>query len=98
MHATAGILEMIKGIGFKNKSQQLLGSYGWSGESVAVIEQKLKDAKLENSARRNKRTLESDAEAISRCIEFGRILRKNYRKNNKKFSERTVPKRRKNEK
>ncbi|MDU5081110.1 anaerobic nitric oxide reductase flavorubredoxin [Tissierella carlieri] len=72
MHATAGILEMIKGIGFKNKKSAAFGSYGWSGESVAVIEQKLKDAKLEIVQEGIKELWNPDAGAISRCIEFGK--------------------------
>ncbi|WMM25093.1 anaerobic nitric oxide reductase flavorubredoxin [Tissierella sp. MB52-C2] len=72
MHATAGILEMIKGIGFKNKKSAAFGSYGWSGESVAVIEQKLKDAKLEIVQEGIKELWNPDKEAISRCIEFGK--------------------------
>ncbi|OZV10624.1 MBL fold hydrolase [Tissierella sp. P1] len=72
MHATAGILEMIKGIGFKNKKSAAFGSYGWSGESVAVIEQKLKDAKLEIVQEGIKELWNPDAEATSRCIEFGK--------------------------
>src|SRR5690606_12025067 len=47
MNATGGLLEMIKGIGFKNKKAAAFGSYGWSGESVKIIEGKLRDAKLE---------------------------------------------------
>lgn len=72
MHATAGILEMIKGIGFKNKKAAAFGSYGWSGESVAVIEQKLKDAKLELIQDGIKELWNPDEKAIIRCIEFGK--------------------------
>ena len=32
MHATGGLLEMIQGIGFKNKKAAAFASYGWSGE------------------------------------------------------------------
>lgn len=72
MHATAGILEMIKGIGFKNKKSAAFGSYGWSGESVAVIEQKLKDAKLEIVQEGIKVLWNPDEDAIEKCIEFGK--------------------------
>ncbi|WP_353096163.1 anaerobic nitric oxide reductase flavorubredoxin [Tissierella praeacuta] len=72
MHATAGILEMIKGIGFKNKKAAAFGSYGWSGESVAVIEQKLNDAKLELIQDGIKELWNPDEKAVRRCIEFGK--------------------------
>ncbi len=41
---TAGLMEMIKGLKFKNKIGAAFGSYGWSGESVKLIENGLIDA------------------------------------------------------
>lgn len=38
LHSTAGILEMIKGLKFKNKKYAAFGSYGWSGESVDILQ------------------------------------------------------------
>lgn len=72
MHATAGILEMIKGIGFKNKKAAAFGSYGWSGESVPVLEAKLKDAKIEVIQDGIKVLWNPDKEAKEQCIEFGK--------------------------
>src|SRR5699024_1748069 len=37
MSATAGILDMIRGIGFRKKKAAAFGSYGWSGESVGLV-------------------------------------------------------------
>lgn len=37
-------MEMIKGLKFKNKIGAAFGSYGWSGESVKLIENGLIDA------------------------------------------------------
>lgn len=72
MHATAGILEMIKGIGFKNKKAAAFGSYGWSGESVGVIEAKLKDAKIDIVQEGIKVLWNPDEDSIEKCIEFGK--------------------------
>lgn len=72
MHATGGILEMIKGIGFKNKKGAAFGSYGWSGESVAILEDKLKDAKIEIVQDGIRELWNPDKEAMDKCIEFGK--------------------------
>ena len=72
MHATAGILEMIKGIGFKNKKAAAFGSYGWSGECVDVLEQKIKDAKLELVQEGIKILWNPDENGKAECVEFGK--------------------------
>lgn len=72
MNATGGILEMIKGIGFKKKKGAAFGSYGWSGESVAILEEKLKDAKIEIVQDGIKELWNPDEEAMERCKEFGK--------------------------
>lgn len=72
MNATGGILEMIKGIGFKNKKAAAFGSYGWSGESVAVLEAALKAAKLEVMEGGVKELWNPDKDALERCKDFGK--------------------------
>lgn len=72
MHATGGILEMIRGIGFKKKKTAAFGSYGWSGESVKLIEEKLRDTKLELIEGGPRELWNPDREAIENCREFGR--------------------------
>jgi len=47
LSATAGILEEIKGLHFKNKKAAAFGAYGWSGEGNKVICATLKDAGFE---------------------------------------------------
>lgn len=47
LYSIAGILEMIKGLKLKNKKAAAFGSYGWSGEAVGQITQKLKEAGFE---------------------------------------------------
>ena len=42
--AIAGLLEMMKGLKFKNKKAAAFGSYGWSGDAVKQISAKLADA------------------------------------------------------
>ncbi len=44
LFSIGGLLEMIKGLKFKNKSAAAFGSYGWSGEAVKQLTGSLKDA------------------------------------------------------
>lgn len=72
MNATGGLLEMLRGLGFKNKKAAAFGSYGWSGESVAILEEKLRDAKIELVQDGLKVLWNPDEEALEKCREFGR--------------------------
>jgi flavorubredoxin len=72
MHATSGILEMMKGLGFKNKKAAAFGSYGWSGESVGILEEKLKAGKIDVVQDGLKILWMPDGEAKEACREFGK--------------------------
>ena len=72
--AAAGILEMIKGLKFTNKKAAAFGSYGWSGESVKIITELLKEAKFDVVNEGIKELWNPDEEALERCREFGRNL------------------------
>ena len=43
----AALLEFVKGLGFKNKKAASFGCYGWSGESVKIINDELRKAGFE---------------------------------------------------
>ena len=72
--AAAGILEMIKGLKFTNKKAAAFGSYGWSGESIKIITEQLKEAKFDVVNDGIKELWNPDEEALERCREFGRNL------------------------
>lgn len=72
--AAAGILEMMKGMKFTNKKAAAFGSYGWSGESVKIITEQLKEAKFDVINEGIKELWNPDEEALERCREFGRNL------------------------
>ncbi|NMA83668.1 MAG: anaerobic nitric oxide reductase flavorubredoxin [Epulopiscium sp.] len=74
MSAVGGLLEMMRGLGLKNKKAAAFGSYGWSGESVGIIEEKLKDAKLDVIETGIKELWNPDTEALERCRAFGRTF------------------------
>ena len=72
LSAASAMLEMIAGLGFKNKKAAAFGSYGWSGESVAIIQGRLKEAKLEVLEPGLKELWNPDEDSLARCIEFGK--------------------------
>ena len=71
MSATSGILDMVRGLGFKNKKAAAFGSYGWSGESVALLTERLKDGKFEIVNDGIKELWNPDEEALERCRAYG---------------------------
>ena len=44
LSSLAALLEQVRGLGFKGKKAAVFGSYGWSGESVALLGDALKSA------------------------------------------------------
>lgn len=44
LSSVAGWLEFLKQLKFKNKKAAAFGCYGWSGESVKILQERLKDA------------------------------------------------------
>ncbi len=77
MSGTGGILDLIRGLGFKNKKAAAFGSYGWSGESVALLTQRLKDAKFDVPTEGIKELWNPDQEGLERCRAFGAEFAKN---------------------
>lgn len=71
MSATGGILDLVRGLGFKSKKAAAFGSYGWSGESVDLLTQQLKDAKFEVVNGGIKELWNPDEDGLARCREFG---------------------------
>jgi flavorubredoxin len=76
LSSSASILELIKGLKFKNKKAAAFGSYGWSGESVKIITEELTKAGFEMINNGIKELWNPDDDAIERCIGFGREINK----------------------
>jgi anaerobic nitric oxide reductase flavorubredoxin len=72
LSASAAILEEIKGLKFKNKKAAAFGCYGWSGEAVKIISDKLKEGgfQLLNDGIREK--WNPNTESVENCIRFGK--------------------------
>ncbi len=71
-HAVGGLMTMIRGIGFKNKKAASFGSYGWSGESIGILDDLLETAGFEVAQEGIKALWNPDEEARLECIEFGK--------------------------
>lgn len=76
LSAVAAMLEEIKGLGFRNKKAAAFGSYGWSGESVGIVNERLKEAGFDVIGDGLKCLWNPDAEMINQCEEFGGKLLK----------------------
>ncbi len=70
------IIEDLKGLKFKNKIGAAFGSYGWSGESVKILEGHLDEAKITRAAPGILAKWQPVAEDLAKCREFGRTIGK----------------------
>lgn len=67
----ASIMEEIKGLKFIDKKAAAFGCYGWSGESVKLITEDLKEAGFEIINDGLKSLWNPDEDAIKECVVFG---------------------------
>ena len=79
LSAVAAILEEIKGLRFQNKKAAAFGCYGWSGEAVKIISDKLKEGgfQLLNEGIREK--WNPNIESVENCIRFGKDVAVNMK-------------------
>jgi anaerobic nitric oxide reductase flavorubredoxin len=70
----AGILELMKGLGFKNKKAAGFGSFGWHAECVNIINGVLKNGGFEIISEGLTLNWNPDEEAISTCINYGKSI------------------------
>jgi anaerobic nitric oxide reductase flavorubredoxin len=71
LSSMAGILEEIKGLGFKNKKAAAFGNYGWSGESVKILNSILTAAGFAVVNDGLKVQWNPDQETRTSCLDFG---------------------------
>lgn len=74
LYSVAGILEMAKGLGFKNKKGAAFGSYGWSGENTKLISAELQHGGFELINEGLRVTWNPDDDGLTNCQEFGRSI------------------------
>lgn len=73
-YATAGILEMLKGLKLKKKKAAAFGSFGWSGEAVKLITENLRQAGFEIIEEGLRITWKPDEEGEKQAILFGEAI------------------------
>lgn len=68
----AGLMEEVKGLKFKKKKGASFGSYGWSGESVKILNDLAEKSGFEVVNEGLKVLWAPDEEAKQKCVEFGK--------------------------
>jgi len=76
LHSIAGLLDSLKGLGFKNKKAAAFGSYGWSGEGVKIITERLRAGGFELINDGLRTTWNPDAAQLDQCFNYGAELAK----------------------
>lgn len=74
LNAMGALLEMITGLKFKNKKAAAFGCYGWSGEGVKLLEQRLAGAGFEVVLDGLKTMWQPGTEEKDRAWRFGQAL------------------------
>lgn len=77
LSSVAEILEMIKGLRFKNKKAASFGCYGWSGESIKVLIDLLEKSGFSIINDGIRALWNPDETALEKCVEFGKEIARN---------------------
>jgi anaerobic nitric oxide reductase flavorubredoxin len=72
MSSTAGLLEMIKGLKFKNKKAASFGCYGWHDVSTVTLENALKDSGFEIISAPISANWQPDEKLLNGTFEYGK--------------------------
>ncbi len=70
----AAVLEEMRGLAFKNKRAAAFGSYGWSGESVKMIEKGLEECGMPLIAPGLKKLWLPAGNDLTECEEYGKTI------------------------
>lgn len=74
LHSVAGFIHLIKQLRFKGKKAAAFGCYGWSGESVKIINELMKDAGFEITLEGFRNQWNPDADAQKAAVDFGKAI------------------------
>ena len=77
LSAIGGLLEMVKGLKFKNKKAAAFGSYGWSGESVKLLNKDLEESGFEVVDEGHRTQWAPDHDGLEACAAYGRQFAEN---------------------
>jgi flavorubredoxin len=74
--SVAALLEEIKGLKFKNKKSGAFGSYGWSGEAVKLLTERLSESGFDSVDDGLRLTWSPDEESMQVCRKYGESFAK----------------------
>jgi len=74
LSSVAGLMEEVKGLSFKNKKAAAFGAYGWSGESVKVLNGLLQDSGFTLVSDGLKGLWNPDEKTAGECVRFGKTF------------------------
>ena len=74
LHSVAGFIHLIKELSFKNKKAASFGCYGWSGESVKVIDDLMKSVGFEVITEGLRNQWNPDIDAEKAAVKFGKKI------------------------
>ncbi len=76
LHSIAGFIHLMKELKFKGKKAAAFGCYGWSGESVKVINQLMSDAGFGVETEGYLNNWNPDGESQNKAVNFGKGIAK----------------------
>ena len=76
LHSVAGFIHLMKELKFKGKKATAFGCYGWSGESVKVINELMENAGFEVASEGYRNQWNPDVDAQKEAVNFGKIIAK----------------------
>ncbi len=74
LHSVAGFIHLMKLLKFKGKKAAAFGCYGWSGESVKVINELMANAGFEVVSEGYKNQWNPDVDAQREAVDFGKAI------------------------
>ena len=74
LHSVAGFMHLMKQLKFKGKKAAAFGCYGWSGESVKLLNESMANAGFEIISEGYRNPWNPDADAQEAAIDFGRSI------------------------
>lgn len=74
LHSVAGFIHLMKELKFKGKKAAAFGCYGWSGESVKVMNEMMESAGFEIVSEGYRNQWNPDAAAQQSAVEFGKTI------------------------
>ncbi len=74
LHSVAGFIHLMKGLKFKGKKAAAFGCYGWSGESVKIMNELMANAGFEVISEGYRNQWNPDADAQKAAVDFGKKI------------------------